>query len=313
MTAEASQSVPSRPDPRLAWWLSVLLPGAGQAYVGQLVWAPVFAAAWGVSLFGMLDVLTTFRGSPYQVLFGLCAVLFGGGSWVLSPCLARRRAERMTAHAALFLGIGLRPFLRCLFVREWPSLLLALAFALLTFGHLTQARQARGIAEQVMWWWPYEILGSAFLVVYQVFLEGLSDRLARPLPRLVLLVTLFAALAVTLHLVFRFPLGVLAVSGLIILPGFIPVLTFGSGKDRIRFFYRAGRSACTLVLSFFAVGFLASLAEGHGVHAVGRSLFEGSIMISWGAVYFALRAFLEALNTHAAALEGESDDPRWGG
>jgi len=273
----------SRPDPRLAWWLSALLPGAGQAYLGQLLLAPLFCAAWIVSIFGMLDVLTTFHHSPYQLLFGACAILLGGGAWVLSPRLARRRAEQMTAHGAIFLWIRRKPFLHALFVREWSSLLLALAFTLLTIGYFTGARPAQVIGAQVMWWWPYEILGIVFLIIYQVFQEGLSDKLAHPLRRFILLVAVFAALAVALHLVFRFPLGTMALSGLIILPGYAPVLTFGGEVDRVRFLFRAGRSACTLVLSFFPLAFLASILEGPGVRAAGRGLFEGSVMIFWGA------------------------------
>jgi hypothetical protein len=102
MSGTVTKPVPGRPSPRLAWWLSVLLPGAGQAYVGQLWLAPLFTAAWIVSIFGMLDVLTTFRHSPYQVPFGLCAFLLGGGAWVISPWLARRRAGRMTGHGTLY-------------------------------------------------------------------------------------------------------------------------------------------------------------------------------------------------------------------
>jgi hypothetical protein len=164
-----------------------------------------------------------------------------------------------------------------------------------------------------MWWWPYEILGGLFLILYHAFQEIFSDKLPRPIHRLLLLLTLFVALAASLHLVFKFPLGALAVSGIIILPGFIPILTFGNEVARTRFLYRAGRSFCILALSFFPVGFLASLAEHPGVRTAGRTIFEGSVMIFWGAAYFALRAFFEALNYHAAVSLGEGQDPRWGG
>jgi len=313
MSGTAPQPGLNRPSPRLAWWLSALLPGAGQAYLGQLWLAPLFCAAWIVSIFGMLDVLTTFRHSPYQLLFGACAILLGGGAWILSTFLARRRAERMTAHGAVCLWIARKPLLRYLFLREWSDLLLAFAFTLLTIGYFSKARPAQVIGTQVMWWWPYEILGTLFLVIYQGFLEGFSHKLSRPIHRLTLLSILFGVLAILLHLQFKFSMTALAISGLIILPGFVPILTFGTEKDRVRFLYRAGRAFCTLFLSLFPVAFLASLLEGSGVRAAGRSIFEGSVMIFWGAAYFALRAFFEALNYHAAVSLGEGRDPRWGG
>ena len=301
-----------RPNPRLAWWLSILLPGAGQAYMGQLLLAPLFCAAWIVSIFGMLDVLTTFRNSPYQIPFALCALALGGGSWILSPLLARRRAECMTAHAPLYRWIARKLLLHILFMEEWPDLLLALGFAIVAVGHFSNISWLRWIAGQVMWWWPYELLGTFFLILYMAFLEGMSGRPVRPHHRLAILVCLFASLTGALHLLFHFPVRVLAVSGLILLPGYAPVLALGGERQRTRFLYRGGRAFCTLVLSFFPLGFLASMLEGPGVKTAGRAVFEGSIMVLWGTVYFFAKALFEAYNQAAAIELGEDRDPRWG-
>jgi len=159
------------------------------------------------------DVLTTFRGSPNQIPFGICAVLLGAGSWILSPMLARRRAGKMAAHAPLYRWIARKLLLRVFFMEEWRDLLLAL----------------------------------------------------------------------------------------------------GGPIERNRFLYRGGRSFGALVLSFLPLAFLASLLEKPGIRAGGRAIFEGSVMVLWGAIYFGGRAFLEALNRVAAIRQGEGRDPRWGG
>ncbi len=273
----------------------------------------LFAFAWVLSILGMLDVLTTFRGSPRQIPYGMCAVLIGGGSWILSPFLARRRAESMTSHAPLYRWIARHLMLRILFMEEWRDLLLAAAFAAVAAGHFAKISLAQRIATQVMWWWPYEILGAVYLMLYLAFLEGMSEKLPRRANRLLLLVILFAGLAGGLHVTFRLPLEALAVSGLILLPGYAPILVMGEPPKRIRFLYRGGRALGALVLSFFVLAFLASLLEGPGVRARGRTAFEGSVMVLWGAVYFAARAFLESFNRAAAIRQGVGRDPRWGG
>lgn len=313
MNGTAPKHSSTRPDPRLAWWLSVLLPGAGQVYLGQLWLAPLFSAAWLISIFGMLDVLTTFRDSPYQIAFGSLAVLLGGSAWTLSPLSARRKAERMAAHAPLYRWLYRKPTLRILFIEEWPDLILALGFAVVAVGHFNRVAWLQWVAGQVMWWWPYELLGTFFLILYLAFLEGLSEQLARPLRRLILLVVLFAGLTTALHLAFHFPLKALAVSGLILLPGYAPVLTLGGVGERTRFLYRGGRAFCTLIISFFLLALLASLLEGPGVKMGGRAIFEGFVMVLWGAFYFVIKALLESLNRGAAIALGDARDPRWGG
>jgi hypothetical protein len=302
-----------RPNPRLAFWLSILLPGAGQAYLGQLWLALILAAAWFFGTVGMLDVLTTFRGHPYRPLFGACALLLGGGAWGLGPVLARRRAERMTAHSALYRWIAQKPFLRALFMEEWPDLLLALGFAIVAVGHFNGVPWLGWIAGQVMWWWPYELLGTFFLMLYLAFWEGLAPKLVRPEHRLVLLVSLFAALAMALHLLFRLPLKALALSGLILLPSYAPVLTLGREAGRIRFLYRGGRAWASLLISLFPFALLISLLEKPGVQRSGRPIFEASAMVLWGGFYFLTKALLESLNRGAAIALGEERDPRWGG
>jgi hypothetical protein len=164
-----------------------------------------------------------------------------------------------------------------------------------------------------MWWWPYEILGCLYLMLYLAFLEGMSESLARPRQRLVLLVILFALLAAVLRLVYGLPFGSLGLSGLVLLPGYVPVLVTGGEPERVRFLYRGGRSFCALVLSFFAVAFIASLVERPGVRAAGRMVFEGFVMVLWGALYFAARTFLESRLRRAAVRQGTGRDPRWGG
>lgn len=206
-----------------------------------------------------------------------------------------------------------KPFFRILMREEWPDLLLALGFAIVAVGHFNRVPWLQWVAGQVMWWWPFELLGTFFLMLYLAFWEGLSGKLVRPHHRLTLLVVLFAGLTGALHLTFHFPLKALAVSGLILLPGYAPVLALGGEGERTRFLYRGGRAFCMLILSFFPLGFLASVLEGPGVGAAGRTIFDGSIMVLWGAFYFLAKALFEAINRAAAGAIGEGRDPRWGG
>jgi hypothetical protein len=206
-----------------------------------------------------------------------------------------------------------RSFARTLLRKEWPGLLLSLGFAVAALGHFCTVPPLSWIAGQVMWWWPYELLGTVFLMLYLAVQEGSSEKIVRPRHRLVLLVALFTCLTGALHLMFHLPLQALVVSGLALLPGYVPVLAFGREGERERFLYRGGRAFGSLIVSFFCLALLAALLEGPGVRAGGRAVFEGSIMVLWGAVYFLIKAVLEAANRRAAVALGEGRDPRWGG
>jgi hypothetical protein len=198
-------------------------------------------------------------------------------------------------------------------MEEWPDLVFFAAFSIVTIGHFSGVPWFRWIANQVMWWWPYELLGTFFLVLCSAFLDGMPDRLATPRRRTLLLVSLFAVLTFALHLFFRLPLRALALSGLLLLPSHLPVLGWGGRGERTRHLYRGGRAFCMLVLSFFPLGFLVSMLEGPGVRTAGRAIFEGSTMVLWGAFYFLFRALFEAFNRAAAVSLGDGRDPQWGG
>ena len=299
------------PSPRLAGKLSLFLPGAGQFYLGQFFLGPVFTASWLLAIFGMVDALTTFKNTPEQKPFLLFAFLLGASSWILSPILARKRALKMTAHHPLYRWIRSKPVLRILFAREWINLVIAAAFAAISFGHFSKVPYFAMVARQVMWWWPYELLGTVFLMLYLAFLEGFTELLATPLRRFLLLVFLFIDLALGLHAIFRLPLGTLLSSGMVILPGYVPVLSFGGEWDRTRFLYRGGRAFTVLILSFFPTAFLASILERHAVRTTGMEIFERAVRLLWGASYFFFKALLDAFNQASAIRQGEGDDPRW--
>ena len=160
---------------------------------------------------------------------------------------------------------------------------------------------------------PFELLGTFFLMLYLAFWEGLAPRLVRPEHRLLLLVSLFTALAGALHMMFPIPLKALALSGLVLLPAYAPILALGREAVRIRFLYRGARALFSLFISLFPFALLISLLEKPGVRLSGRPIFEASAMVLWGAFYFFTKALLESLNRGAAIALGDGRDPRWGG
>ncbi len=204
-------------------------------------------------------------------------------------------------------------FLRRMLEREWRDLLMALAFGLLALGYAVGMHPARVLGELVRWWWPYEILGSFFLMVYLAFWEGLSGVLDGPRKRLILLAVLFLVLAGALHGMGRVPLGPLAFSGLLLLPGYIPVLGFSSDPERLRFLYRGGLSFCALGFTLLPTLILIGLQERPGLLASERDVIEGGMMIAWGMLYFVLRAVFATIKFRAEARQGKGADPRWGG
>jgi hypothetical protein len=240
--------------------------------------------------------------------FSRCALLSRGPERGLGPNPAGRGARRMTAHARWwrrwFAG---RPFSRSVVRTSWRDLLLALAYAAVAAcTYLGVARIGRASAFMA-WWWPYELLGTLYLLLYLAFLEGTLGTAATFRQRLVLMAALYGGLAGALHLVFRLPLGPLLAAALLLVPGYLPVLSWGGEGMRTRFLYRGGRSFCILVLSFFFLVSVASMLEGAGVRHAGRGPFEGAVMILWGAVFYLLRGTVEAVDAHARTRLGSDD------
>ncbi len=212
---------------------------------------------------------------------------------------ADRRAQRLPWNASIHRWLARHPLLHILFREEWSDLLVSVGFAVLAAGHLTQVQLVTAISPHLLWWWPYEILGTFYLVLYLAFLEAWWGSPSTANQRMELMVILFAALAVSLHLISDIPLESMIASGLILLPGYVPILSFAGANSRKRFLMHAGRAFCALVTSFFVLGFVGSLLERPGVRFAGRAHFQGAIILLWGAVYYFCRGFMQALNEYA--------------
>ena len=202
------------------------------------------------------------------------------------------------------------PFFRRMVIREWPDLLTAAGFALIALGYLSGVRAARLIGEQLRWWWPFEILGSFFLMTYLAFWESLAGVLASPRKRFDLLAVLFGALTLFLWGALHIPLTALAVSALVLLPGYIPTLVFSDDANRYRFLRRGGLSFCTFGFSLLPMLILIGLLEPRGVQALGRTVYEGTMFLFWGTFFFILKAAFLSINYRGPSRFGVTQDPR---
>lgn len=98
----------------------------------------------------MIDVLTTFKGHKYQLLYGIIALILGGGSWILSPKFAKSKAQKMETHSKIFLYIEKKLFLRILFFEEYGNLLLALFFFIIGILNIFKIPMAKTFAGNIM-------------------------------------------------------------------------------------------------------------------------------------------------------------------
>jgi hypothetical protein len=263
---------PDSPDPRVAAWLSALLPGLGQLWVGSLLLAPLFAAAWLVALFGMLDLASSnvLRSRAEWPLLVAADVALGAGAWFMAVRHAHARALAIARGEAPARETAWSRFTRSLLAGRWTDLALALGY-----------------------WWGYELAGSLFLTFFLSLVEASEHRRANPLGRLLAFAATYLAGTLALHLALHAPVPQLLSCGLLLLLDYAPALLF-SGEDGEReFLGRGARSFALLVTGFFAVALAASTLERLGVAAGRRELFDVSVMVAWGAFHFLVKALVE--------------------
>lgn len=178
---------------------------------------------------------------------------------------------------------------------QWPALATGAVFLAAAIGLLLGLGPAESFSGYLFYWWSYELLGCFYLIVYLAFVEEMFQRRWSVLGRLLVMSALFVLLAVVLHLLFpRLPQGALLTSGILILPGYIRPLVVAGDRSRRDFLYSGGRALCMLLLSFFPMMFIASLAEKAGVRMLGREAFDTTVSLAWGSVYQVSKALMEA-------------------
>lgn len=277
-----------RPNPRLAFWLSLAVPGLGLLYAGApLRGVAVFLIAI-VGLGGIAQSLDNMDTRPEYAYYGAIATLlltvaWWGGSWHARNFAAQR--EGWPPLYGFFGSTKVRGALRAARV----EIAMALAFAFFTAAHLTRTSPPAWLPEVPRYWFLYEAAGALYV--------ALSAH-TRALAFFVATLAVTAALA----LLTRIPAGALAIAYLLALPSCWVTLTERSEEAArlhgMRF------AACLLcgVLALFGYGLVVTaweIASGTPQYKMRLVMDPQVAFAGFGLIYYLLRTGFELLISHS--------------
>lgn len=166
MTAESGTT--SSPNPRLAFWLSLSVPGLGLVYAGApLRGIAIFALAF-LGFAGIMMGLDFGGRRPEYRYYGAIAALLLAGAWWGGARHAQSFATRRSAWPPLyryFARTDVRQALWAARVELWMALL----FAALVVSYLALPRPPRWLPEPPRYWFLYEVFGAFYLAMTHQF------------------------------------------------------------------------------------------------------------------------------------------------
>jgi hypothetical protein len=297
-----------RPNPKLAKWLSIFLPGAGQIYLGSILLGILFMGGWIVACLGMMDLQSSvLKARSYWGFLVLADIAVGVGSWILALWHASAKAEKMAKPGTISPWLWQRHFIRLWVFGEWMDILLAIAYLIVAVGMARHHPFLTRIGDLIGFWWVYEMAGIAFLVLYMGATEGFNLGHLSPLKKIASIVTVFAAFTIGLWLMFHIPMKSLLVCAAILLPNYILSIAFADPPSERKFLYRGGRGLATFFMCGIVAIFFASVFEQAGMAAGRRKIFDFFFMIIWGALHFLLRGLMEAFMEYKGFTKEDGD------
>ena len=289
MTAENGTA--SRPIPRLAFWLSLSVPGLGLLYAGAPLRGIVIFALAFLGFAGIMMGLKFGGHRPEYQYYGAIAALLLLGAWWGGARHAESFATRQSAWPPLYRYFA-RPDVRQALWAARVELAMALLFAVLAALYLAYPKPPRWLPEPPRYWFLYEVFGAFYLAVMHQFLRTAGF----------FALTLLATVA--LGLFTSLPKDMLAAAFLLALPSCWYSLqhrsdeTAGVHWRRLFFCLFAG------YLSVFGFGMLVNFWEivsGVPQYKLRISRDDNLAMAVFAMIYYLLRSAFEVLSSRSTA------------
>ena len=205
-----SQADAPAPQPDIAFWLSILVPGLGLVYAG--------APARGIAVFvtALLGLAGVAYGidhggrRPEYVLYGMIGAALLAAAWWGGASHARSFASRQTGWPALYRFFARADVRHCLWAAR-VELAMALLFGCLAALLLVSPSRPQWLPPTPRYWFLYEVFGAFYLATFLAATNATRMRTAG----FIVVTILFT---VSLALFSRLPTDTLVVAFLLALP-----------------------------------------------------------------------------------------------
>jgi hypothetical protein len=161
----------ARPSPRLAFWLSMLVPGLGLVYAGAPLRGLVLAVLAFLGFAGIMNGLQSGAHRPEYVYYGIIGAALLAAAWWGGARHAKNFAARRDAWPPLY-RFFLRPQVRQPLRAARVELAMALLFAAFVAIYLT-IPTPRWLPEPPRYWFLYEVFGAFYIAAFHSVLHTL--------------------------------------------------------------------------------------------------------------------------------------------
>lgn len=267
----------SPPSPRIAFWLSLLVPGLGLFYAGAPLRAALVVALVLLGLGGMADSASFMDRRPEYAYYGALATVVLVAAWWGGAWHARTVAERFRAWPAFYRLLGRDEFWRALRPAA-TEISMVVVFATLLALYAQYPKPPQWVPDVPRYWFLYEAFGALYVVVAtQARVAGFF---AITIPA-----TLVLALAT------RIPYDTLAFAYLLALPSCWEALRSEDARrvHGYRFAACLG-SAFLALLAYGVVLWIAEAVTGLRQYQLRLASDYNVSAAAYGVIYYALRS-----------------------
>jgi hypothetical protein len=270
------------PNPRVAFWLSLLVPGLGLFYAGAPLRAALVVVLVLLSLGGIADSASFMDRRPEYAYYGALATVVFVAAWWGGAWHARAVAERFRAWPASYRLLGREELWRALRPAA-AEIGMVVVFATLLALYAQYPKPPRWVPDVPRYWFLYEAFGALYLAV------ATQARAAG----------FFAiTIAATLVLAFttRIPYDVLAFAYLLALPSCWEALR--SEDARRVHGYRFAACLVSAFVALLAYGIVLWIAEaltGLRQYKLRLASDYNVSVAAYGILYYALRSGFSVL------------------
>jgi hypothetical protein len=272
----------SSPNPRTAFWLSLLVPGLGLFYAGAPLRAALVVALVLLGLGGVADSASFMDRRPEYAYYGALATVVLVAAWWGGAWHARTVAARFRAWPAFYRLLGRRALWEAL-RPAGVEIGMVVVFAALLALYAQYPKPPRWVPDVPRYWFLYEAFGALYLAVAtQARVAGFFA------------ITIGATLA--LALLTRIPYDTLAFAWLLALPSCWASMR--SEDARREHGYRFAACLVSAILALFAYAIVLWVAEavtGLPQYKLRLASDYNVSVAAFGILYYALRAGFSVL------------------
>lgn len=286
----------SSPNPRTAFWLSLLIPGLGLFYAGAPLRAALVVVLVLLGLGGIADSASFMDRRPEYAYYGAMAVVVLVAAWWGGAWHAHTVATRFQAWPALYRLLGRRELWQALRPGA-VEIGMVVVFATLLALYAKYPESPTWVPDVPRYWFLYEAFGALYVAVAtQARVAGFF------------IITIVATVGLVLFT--RIPHDTLVFAYLLALPSCWESLRSEAAK-RVQGY---GFAACLLsaLLALFAYAIVLGIAEavtGLRQYQLRLASDYNVSVAAFGVIYYALRAGFAVVIGGLARDENPTDQP----